>query len=63
MHIFHKWSLWVPYEKTGRRWTNGVFVDFAEVWQRRTCVKCGRLQDNFVRIGPMCDRQTRRAPK
>ena len=59
MHIFHKWSLWVPYEESAmiQATSMGIAVGeprpYVEVRQRRTCSVCGKTQDVLVKEGPM----------
>lgn len=55
LHLFHRWSLWVPYQHDYHkvRLDGTVSPALCEVRQRRTCVVCGKMQDEFVRGGPL----------
>lgn len=51
MH-FHKWGKWALYEMKGTDYTSpkAPFV-FSETRQRRTCEKCGLVEDKHVAQG------------
>lgn len=52
MCIFHKWSQWVQYtlEIPERQVTKNYYlVAVSEYRQKRTCRKCGKVQDEYIR--------------
>lgn len=50
MCFFHKWSKWEQYEMDTRQVIKGGETFSAvELRQKRTCKKCGKMQDNPVR--------------
>lgn len=52
MCIFHRWSKWVQYtlKIPGRRLTKNYYlVAVSEYRQKRTCRKCGKVQDEHIR--------------
>lgn len=59
MHIFHKWSKWQQYEHE-YQFTPGIIMPkeirgkvFSQVdlRQKRTCLECGKMQDELVSEG------------
>ncbi len=56
MCFFHKWTKWERHTKEGQRLIRffvpddmkGKYVPFTEERQSRTCLKCGRIQDELI---------------
>lgn len=44
MHLFHKWGMWSEFVSRAE----GLV---SEIWQGRRCEICGKVQEEFVRIG------------
>lgn len=55
MCIIHKWTKWEQYEETGTAIPNRLLfksdqaIRYVETRQRRTCLRCGKMQDERVR--------------
>ena len=54
----HDWGRWKQYEERGRMFAmtkagpSGV-QDYIEVHQARSCGRCGKVEDQFVKDGPL----------
>jgi hypothetical protein len=54
--FFHKWGKWQQYEETGTmipgmltpKENRGKTFNYSDSRQKRTCVECGRVQDELV---------------
>ena len=46
---WHKWTKWETYENQYRRIIRDNAYDCVDIRQKRTCKKCGKAQDEFVR--------------
>ncbi len=55
----HRWNRWEQYVERGRatggilapKAIQGVWYDYAETRQRRTCERCGKCDDELVSNG------------
>ena len=54
----HKWNTWEQYEECGTAFpqflTDATRTTYSEIRQRRTCILCGKAQDEWV-SGPFGD--------
>lgn len=50
MHFFHQWSPWSePYDQPVELVRRGVVIKtYTAAYQRRTCLKCGKIQDREI---------------
>jgi len=48
----HHWGRWQQYEETGM---TRIVSFYTETRQRRVCQRCGRMQDEIVKAGPLID--------
>ena len=51
MMCWHKWTKWVTYEEHGMIQSSlfsKEMIPYTETRQKRTCTKCGRIQDKNV---------------
>lgn len=47
----HRWTRWTQWERKVVNPLNGQTADAGELRQKRTCIRCGKMQDELVREG------------
>lgn len=53
--LFHHWGRWVEYEEQGstKLAFQSEWSPYTETRQKRQCQRCGKIQDERVKLGPL----------